>query len=395
MNGKRKLIATKSASRRQFLGAMLGGAGSTLLPLAEVLAYPERPQIESLRDVLNIHHLDQAASRRLSREAYHFIVGAADDGSTKAANRAAFEAVRIRPRRLVDVSKLDTSLELFDARLESPILLAPAGNQMLLHEEAELATARAAFKRKHVMIAGQMANFPIDEIAATGVSNWFQIYPSASREFMLYLAEQARAAGSTALVLTVDGPGRGNHEAARWFAVHRDKSQARPRARLGNFESFEGKKGVGDASFSWQDVDWLAERVGLPVVLKGIVTAEDARLCRRHNVAGVIVSNHGGRQEGNGRGTLEVLPEVAGVIKGRLPVLMDGGIRRGSDVFKALALGADAVCVGRPYLWGLGAFGQAGVEKSLRILQSEFENTMKFAGCAGLGDITREHVWES
>ncbi len=364
-----------------------------LISMSEALAYPDRARIETLRDVLNIRHLDQAAARRLSREAYHFIVGAADDGSTKAANRAAYEAVRIRPRRLVDVSKLDTGLELLGTSLDSPILLAPAGNQMMLHAEGELATARAAVKRGHLMIAGQMANFSVGEIGASGVANWFQMYPSASREFMLHLAAQARSAGSTALVLTIDGPGRGNHEAARWFAAHRDKSQARPRTRLGNFEGFDGKKGVGDASFTWQDVDWLAETAGLPIVLKGIVTAEDARLSLRHNVAGIIVSNHGGRQQGTGRGTLEVLPEVVSKIKGRIPVLMDGGIRRGSDAFKALALGADAVCVGRPYLWGLGAFGQDGVDKCLRILQSELENTMKFAGTQSLTDISREHVW--
>ncbi len=388
------LKKANTSNRRQFLGSVLGGAGAALLPLAEVLAYPDRVQIETLRDVLNIRHLDQAASRTLSREAYHFIVGAADDGSTKAANRAAFEALSIRPRRLVDVSKLDTGLNLLGTQLDSPILLAPAGNQMLLHSEGELATARAAAKRGHLMIAGQMANFSIDEIAATGVASWFQIYPSASKEFMLHLAEQAREAGCRALVVTIDGPGRGNHEAARWFAAHRDKSQHRPRTRLGNFEGFDGRKGIGDASFTWQDVDWLAERVGLPVVLKGIVTAEDARLCRRHQVAGIIVSNHGGRQQGTGRGTLEVLPEVVDAIKGRMPVLMDGGIRRGSDAFKALALGADAVCIGRPYLWGLGAFGQAGVEKCLRILQSELENTMKFAGTPALSDINPEHVWQ-
>jgi len=342
-----------------------------LISMSEALAYPDRARIETLRDVLNIRHLDQAAARRLSREAYHFIVGAADDGSTKAANRAAYEAVRIRPRRLVDVSKLDTGLELLGTSLDSPILLAPAGNQMMLHAEGELATARAAVKRGHLMIAGQMANFSVGEIGASGVANWFQMYPSASREFMLHLAAQARS----------------------WFAAHRDKSQARPRTRLGNFEGFDGKKGVGDAAFTWQDVDWLAERAGLPIVLKGIVTAEDARLSLRHNVAGIIVSNHGGRQQGSGRGTLEVLPEVVSKIKGRIPVLMDGGIRRGSDAFKALALGADAVCVGRPYLWGLGAFGQAGVDKCLRILQSELENTMKFAGTRSLTDISPEHVW--
>jgi len=373
------------------LAGVLGS--SWLARVDQALALPQRAQIESLRDVLNIAHLDQAASRRLSAEAYHFIVGAADDGQTKRANRQAYEDVRIRPRRLVDVSKLDTHIELFGQRYPSPIILAPAGNQQKLHADGELATARAAAASNHLMIAGQMSNFSIEAIREAGAACWFQLYPSPNREFMLHLAGRAQAAGCGALVLTIDGPGRGNREAERWFAMHRDKTQPRARASLGNFTGFPGPKGIGDPAFDWATVERLRAQVELPLLLKGIVTREDARLASKLGVDGVIVSNHGGRQEGNGRATLDVLPEIAAELSGRMPLLVDGGIRRGADVFKALALGANAVCVGRPYLWGLGAFGQAGVEKCLRILDAEFERTMKLAGTATLADITAEHIW--
>ena len=340
-------------------------------------------------------HLEMAARQTLAPDAYHFIAGAADDGLTRKANRAAWEQVQIRPRRLVDVSEIDTGVELFGMRYDSPIMLAPVGNQQKIHADGELATARAAAARKHLLIAAQMANASVGEIAEAGGPLWFQIYPSANRDFMLWLAEQAQAAGCQALVLTIDGPTRGNHEAERWFAMHRDRSVPAARGRLANFEGFDGRAGIGDASFTWDDVSQLQEQIPLPLLLKGIVTAEDARLCRRAGVDGLIVSNHGGRQEGNGRGTADVLPEIAEVIDGRIPILLDGGIRRGADAFKALAMGADAVCVGRPYLWGLGAFGEDGVNKCLQILQKELERTMRYSGTPTLSDITPAHIWRA
>ncbi len=376
--------------RRRLLQGMM--AGAALLPAAGLRAYPDRVRIETLRDVLNVSHLELAARGTLSRKPYHFVAGAADDGLTKSANRAAWESLRIRPRRLVDVSRIDTSVSLFGKTFESPILLAPVGNQQTLHPDGEIGTARAAAARRHVMIAPQMGNASVDAIAAADGDIWFQMYPSKNRDFMQYLAQRAEAAGCHALVLTIDGPARGNHEAARWFAMHSERDASAAPPQLGNFTGFAGAKGIGDPSFTWRDVEWLAAQTKLPLILKGIVTAEDALLCGDAGAAGVVVSNHGGRQEGNGRGTGDVLAEVVAAIDGRMPVLVDGGIRRGADAFKALALGAAAVCVGRPYLWGLGAFGQPGVEKALRILQSELERTLRYAGTPTLADITPAHV---
>ncbi len=379
-------------ARRRFL-QFLAASPLAALPADMAWAYPDRAQPQSLREILNIFQLDKVCQRTLSREAYHFIVGAADDGLTKLANREAYAKVRLRPRRLVDVSRIDTSLTLFGKQYRSPILLAPVGNQQEVHPEGELATAKAALKRKHLMICSMMTNASIGEIAATGGDYWFQLYVSPNREFSKKVMDDAAAAGCDTIAITIDGTGDRNLEAARWFKKTRDKSQPAKPVRIGNFENFNGKRGIGDATLTWDDLAWFRDNTRLKLVLKGIVTAEDARLCRKYGMDGLIVSNHGGRQEGSGRGTLDVLPEIVSELKGRMPILLDGGIRRGSDVYKALALGADAICIGRPYLWGLGAFGQEGVEKALTILQAELIRTMRFAGTTTLAAINKEYIW--
>ena len=379
-------------ARRRFL-QFLAASPLAALPADMAWAYPDRAQPQSLREILNIFQLDKVCQRTLSRESYHFIVGAADDGLTKLANREAYAKVRLRPRRLVDVSRIDTSLTLFGKQYRSPILLAPVGNQQEVHPEGELATAKAALKRKHLMICSMMTNASIGEIAATGGDYWFQLYVSPNREFSKKVMDDAAAAGCDTIAITIDGTGDRNLEAARWFKKTRDKSQPAKPVRIGNFENFNGKRGIGDATLTWDDLAWFRDNTRLKLVLKGIVTAEDARLCRKYGMDGLIVSNHGGRQEGSGRGTLDVLPKIVSELKGRMPILLDGGIRRGSDAYKALALGADAICIGRPYLWGLGAFGQEGVEKALTILQAELIRTMRFAGTTTLAAINKEYIW--
>jgi len=383
---------TESANRarRRLLRFMLGSplVGSTAALTAwwpgTAGARPELAIPETAGQSLDVFQIRAAAQQKLDLAAWHYVVNGADDGKTLVANRAAFDEWQIRARRLIDVTDVDTSVELFGRRLNSPLLLAPCGNQQIVNEYAELATARAAGKRGHLMICATISNYPVVEIAAvTDAPLWFQLYASRHRAFMQYLIVQAEQAGCEVLVLTVDGPTIGNREGERWFRTRGSSSSV----RMGNFEGYDGKKGIGDPSLTWNIVPWLRANTGMKIVLKGIVTREDAELSVDHGVDGIIVSNHGGRQEESGRGTLECLPEVLDGVDGRVPVLIDGGFRRGTDIFKALGLGATAVCIGRPYLWGLGAFGEQGVERVLALLDAELQRIMKFAGTTDLAAI--------
>lgn len=353
------------------------------------LARPELAVPESANQALDVFQIKAVARQKLDLKTWHFVMNGADDGKTMDANRVAFDAWQIRVRRLVDVSRVDTTVTVIDQELKSPIILAPVGAQQSLHPDGELATARAAGARKTPMICSTMTNYSIGEIAGTGPGPfWFQLYPGKNRAFMQKLIDDAEAAGCRVLVLTIDGPTLGNREGERWFRGQAGAGST----RLGNFENFPGPRGIGDPSLNWDIVKWLRANTRMKIVLKGIVTREDAALSVRHRVDGIIVSNHGGRQEESNRGTLESLPEVLDGADGRLPVLIDGGFRRGTDVFKALGLGASAICIGRPYLWGLGAFGEEGVSRVIRILHGELRRIMQFAGTTSINAITSDYL---
>lgn len=382
--GGSSVLAARRALLRFMLGSPLLAGGSALLPRG-LGAYPQLAVPEAVDEALDVFQIRAAADRRLDRKTWHFIVNGADDGQTVAANEAAYDAWQLRVRRLVDVSRVDQTVELFGLPLPSPILLAPVGGQATIDPEGELASARAAAGRGHLMVASTVSSYSIGEIRGAGSQPlWFQLYASPDRELTRKLLADAEAAGCGAVALTVDSPTRGNREAERWFSRG---PAGRPSGRLGNFEGYPGPPRVGDPSLTWDIVGWLKDETRLPLLLKGIVTREDAVLAVRHGADGIIVSNHGGRQEESGRGTLECLPEVIEAVGGRCPVLLDGGIRRGTDVFKALALGARAVCIGRPYLWGLGAFGQRGVRRVLDILDGELTRIMQLAGTPSIGAI--------
>jgi len=384
------LPAGTMQARRRFLrflagSPLLAGSGGLLSGWPQPLwARPELAIPERASRALDVFQLKAVARSRLDPKTWHFVMNGADDGFTVEANRAAYQDWQIRARRLVDVSRVDTSLELLGQQLDNPILLAPVGNQGSIHPDGELACARAAGRRKHLMISSTVSTASVTEIAgATSGPLWFQLYPSPDARLMRHLLDKASRAGCGVVVLTVDSATRGNREAERWFA----RGGGRPDFQLGNFSDYDGPPRIGDPALDWRIVPWLRDHTKMRIVLKGIVTREDAALAAQAGVDGLIVSNHGGRQEESGRGTLECLPEVIDAA-GNLPVLIDGGIRRGTDIFKALALGARAVCVGRPYLWGLGAFGQDGVERSLAILRAELKRIMQLAGTPALADIT-------
>ncbi|MDH4022376.1 MAG: alpha-hydroxy-acid oxidizing protein [Gammaproteobacteria bacterium] len=371
----------RNLARRRLLRFLLQSpllSAPAFLASSRVLARPEFAIPEVLDDVLDVFQMKRLAQKTLDPESWHFIVNGADDMRTVEANRQAFNAWQLRVRRLVDVSAVDTSVQLLGQELPTPILLAPAGAQGTIHPDGELATMRAASARGHLLIVSTISSNSVGEIRETGNAPlWFQLYPSPDQGLMRHLLGAAEAAGCLAVALTVDSPTRGNREGERWFS-RRSTRQGPP--RMGNFEAYQGPPRIGDSALTWAIVDWLRANTRLPVFLKGIVTREDAALAVRERVDGLIVSNHGGRQEESGRGTLECLPEVVAEVAGRMPVLIDGGFRRGTDIFKALALGADAVCIGRPYLYGLGAFGEQGVAKVLAILDSEFKRCMQLAG---------------
>jgi 4-hydroxymandelate oxidase len=381
-------VLARDAARRRLLRFLLQSpllAIPGLLGPARARARPEFAVPESLDQVLDVFQMQRVAQKALDPEAWHFVVNGADDMRTVEANRTAFDAWQLRVRRLVDVSRIDMGVEILGQEFPTPILLAPAGGQQTIHADAELATMRGAAERGHLMIVATTSSNSVAEIRAAGAAPlWFQLYPSPDQGLMRHLLAGAEAAGCLAVVVTVDSPTRGNREGERWFS--RIPARKAP-LRMGNLEGYQGPPRIGDPSLTWAIVDWLRANTRLPILLKGIVTREDAELAVRRRVDGIIVSNHGGRQEESGRGTLECLPEVVDAVSGRMPVLMDGGIRRGTDVFKALALGADAVCIGRPYLFGLAAYGDKGVAKVLAILDGELQRSMQFAGTTSVAAI--------
>ena len=376
------------AARRRLLRFLLASpllAAPGLLAPNTASSRPEFATPETLDDVLDVFQMQRVAQKVLDLETWHFIVNGADDLRTLDANRTAFEAWQIRVRRMIDVSHVDTGIELLGQKLPTPILLAPVGTQQTIHVDGEPGTMRGASARGHLMIASTVTSSSIGEIRAAGTAPlWFQLYPSPDEGLMRHLLAAADAAGCLAVALTVDSPTRGNREGERWFGR---KSTRKGPLRMGNMEGYGGPPRIGDSAMTWSIVDWLRANTRLPILLKGIVTREDAELAVRRHVDGIIVSNHGGRQEESGRGTLECLPEVVGAVDGHFPVLIDGGFRRGTDVFKALALGAKAVCVGRPYLFGLAAYGEKGVATVLAILDSELQRAMQFAGTASVAAI--------
>ncbi len=388
--------ASRREARRRLLRFLLqsplvaSGASLAAWWPATALARPERAMPDSARRALDLFQIEAVARTTLSPQAWHFIANGADDGKTMAANRQVFDDWQILVRRLVDVSTVDLSVEVLGEKLASPIIVAPVGNQQLVHETGELGTARGA--RGHLMICSTASSYSIGEISAAASGPlWFQLYASKHQPFMKALINSAAAAGCRTLVLTVDAPTLGNREAERWFRADGPSTAW----RMGNFDAYAGKKGIGDPTMTWDIVAWLRANTDLQIVLKGIVTREDARLCRRYGVDGIIVSNHGGRQEESNRATLDCLAEVIDGVDGRMPVLIDGGFRRGTDIFKALALGARGVCIGRPQLWGLGAFGEPGVRRVMSLLRAELARIMRFAGTTSIDAIGPQYLRRS
>jgi len=335
--------------------------------------------------------------------AWDYYRSGACDELTLARNERAFDALCLRYRVLVDVSTRSTACSLLGRSLALPVLIAPTAFHRLAHPDGELATARAAAEAGTIMVLSTLSNTRVEDVvAATTADLWFQLYVYRDRGATRALVERVRAAGCKALVLTVDAPllGRRERDVRNGFALPASLSIANMHAEgARHVRAEDGGSGLAayfaqllDPSLTFADLDWLASIAQLPVLVKGVVRADDAERALEHGAAGVIVSNHGGRQLDGSPATIEALPAIAEQLAGRAPLLLDGGIRRGTDVVKALALGAHAVLLGRPILWGLAVNGQRGVADVLGLLQRELDLALALCGCPTLAHITRDLV---
>lgn len=349
---------------------------------------------DALASVFSLHDLEAIARERLDAMAYEFIASGAADELTLGWNRTAFDQIRLRPRVLEAVGQVRLETGLLGRALPFPLLLAPTAYHRVIHPEGEIATARGAGAAGATWVVSTGSNTTIEEIAAAASAPlWFQLYLQTNRDATIDLVRRAERAGVEALVLTVDTPVIGT----------RDR-QARSRFRLpdgvttphlddlnrGRREILTPERVVA----TWADVRWLREVASVPLLLKGILNGEDAARAVSEGVDGIIVSNHGGRNLDTLPATIAALPEVASAVGGRIPVLMDGGVRRGTDIIKALALGAAAVLIGRPYLYGLAVAGAEGVERSVRILVRELELALALCGRAAVDEVDEGVLWE-
>ncbi|KAI3896868.1 hypothetical protein MKX03_013519 [Papaver bracteatum] len=350
-------------------------------------------------EVVNVSEFQQLAKQILPKMYYDYITGGAEDEHTLRENVEAFRRITFRPRVLIDVSRINLSTNILGFDMSSPIMVSPTAFHSLAYSEGEVATAKAAAATNTIMVLSYSSTRTIEEVASScnGV-RFFQLYVYKRRDVSAILVQRAERNGYKAIVLTVDTPKLGR----RW----RDIKNKMVAPQLKNFDGLFSTEVVAekgsnleafasqtlDSSLNWNDIEWLKSITNLPILLKGVLTAEDAVKAVEVGVAGVIVSNHGARQLDFVPATICVLEEVVQAVGGRIPVLLDGGIRCGTDVFKALALGAQAVLIGRPVIYGLAAKGQYGVTRVIEMLQDELELTMSLCGCCSVKDITRNHV---
>ncbi len=395
-----------ATSRRRFLQFL---AGSPLLASGAISAYAaEAPSklpdpmiwtpgtnelIKSPKDAINVFDFEPVARENVPPAHFGYMASGIDDEVTLRANREGFLKFQIRPRRLNDVSKVDMSVELFGAKYDSPIFISPTGGNQFFHPDGEFAVARAARVGNHLQILSTSSNDSVEDVTkARGAPVWFQLYASPQWEVAQALIKRAESAGCPVLMVTVDRVGGRNQETLfrlrrsdtrECSACHDRSSFAKRALRRHNYDGIDLSSitGSGESSnLSWDTIKRMRDITRMKIVLKGIITPEDAELAVQNGIDGILVSNHGGRGEDNGRSTIDALPEIIAAVNGRMPVIVDGGFRRGTDVIKALAMGAQAVGVGRPYLWGLGAFGQEGVERVLDLLRTETHAAMQQCG---------------
>ncbi|KAF2305453.1 hypothetical protein GH714_005457 [Hevea brasiliensis] len=353
-----------------------------------------------MEEITNVMEYEEIARRKLPKMVFDYYASGAEDQWTLKENRCAFSRILFRPRILIDVSKIDTTTSVLGFKISMPIMIAPTAMQKMAHPEGEYATARAASAAGTIMTLSSWATSSVEEVASTGPGiRFFQLYVCKDRNVVAQLVRRAERAGFKAIALTVDTPRLGRREADiknRMLQLHVYCLDVLIVARLALQADDSGLASLDLlVNFSrpfGQDVKWLQTITSLPILVKGVLTAEDARLAIQNGAAGIIVSNHGARQLDYVPATIMALEEVVKAAKGRVPVFLDGGVRRGTDVFKALALGASGIFIGRPVVFSLAAEGEAGIRKVLQMLRDEFELTMALNGCRSLREITRNHI---
>ncbi|HZZ67214.1 MAG TPA: alpha-hydroxy acid oxidase [Phenylobacterium sp.] len=389
--------------RRAFLRFLAASPLYAGLPWARA-ALAQTPEaveapVARAQDALDVFDLQKVAQHTIPPAHWGYLMTGVDGEETLKANREAYARWELRTRRLVDLSKMDMGIELFGNRYASPIFLCPLGYQRAFNPDGEVGVARAAKARNALQILSTVSSSSIDDvIKARGAPIWYQLYTTNNLDVAVKLVKQAEAAGAAAVAMTIDLPVGRNTETSVRLARSDTRTctschgpagptmTGRPMfANLG----LSGPPLVNSTpSLTWDFIRRLKDATKMKVLVKGLESGDDAALAVKYGCDGVMVSNHGGRATETGRGTLESLPEVVAAVKGRIPVLVDGGVRRGTDALKALALGATAVGIGRPYIWGLGAFGQPGVERTLDVLNNELRLAMGGVGARTIREIT-------
>jgi isopentenyl diphosphate isomerase/L-lactate dehydrogenase-like FMN-dependent dehydrogenase len=401
-----------SRNRREFLKFLAGspclqamGGMAALLgtsPLAAELTAEAKAWLPSTpAEALTVFDFEEVAHRNVMAGHWAYMQSGVDLDVTLRANRDGYSKVQLRPRRLRDATKVDMRVDLWGTTYASPIFTCPTGGERSIHSDGELGVARAAKKRNTMQMLSTSTSTPIEEVnAALGRPVWYQLYAPGGWPQCEQMLKRVAASGVSVIALTVDNTtGRFSESYLRnrprdmtqCSACHKGEPPGEREYPMLVGIDMKGVKRY-DPAMDWNFVDRIRGAWKGKFVIKGIDTREDAALCLQHGIDGILVSNHGGRSTDTGRATIEALPEVIAEVKGRIPVFVDGGVRRGTDVFKALALGATAVGIGRPFLWGLGAFGEAGVDRVLEIMQAELKLAMGNCGTRTVGDITKDYV---
>jgi isopentenyl diphosphate isomerase/L-lactate dehydrogenase-like FMN-dependent dehydrogenase len=397
------MASQTSSKRRDFLRFLAAS------PLAaawgnKAWAQQNSSAVNRAADALSVSDFEALTRGMLPPAHLGYLISGVDDDATLKLNREGFQHFQLRARRLVDVSKPDLRTEVFGVPWETPIFLCPVGGQKMFHAEGEVAVARAARAKKATQILSTVSSSPVEDVArALGGPLWYQLYMPVNWEGTEKMVRRAEAAGCPVLVWTVDLLGGRNTETAE--RLRRTDTRNCLSCHTNGVGSLKGRPmldgiegGINPAAANWATMDRLRRLTNttkMKLIIKGIDTAEDARLCREHGADAVLVSNHGGRATETLRSTIDSLTEMVDAVGSQLPVLVDGGFRRGTDIYKALALGARAVGIGRPYIYGLTAFGQEGVERVLDILRAELQRTMQQCGTPTIKEITRAAVKSS